>query len=76
MSRGKIVDEIRGDELGERRIVEAIVGRLRRPRRRDRLGAGAGMSSLARFRGMLPLALMTTLIVAVGAYAAVTSRRS
>jgi ribose transport system ATP-binding protein len=26
MSRGKIVDEIRGDELGERRIVEAIVG--------------------------------------------------
>ena len=26
MSRGTIVDEIRGDELGERRIVEAIVG--------------------------------------------------
>jgi ribose transport system ATP-binding protein len=26
MSRGKIVDEIRGDDLGERRIVEAIVG--------------------------------------------------
>ena len=26
MSRGKIVDEIKGDELGERRIVEAIVG--------------------------------------------------
>ena len=26
MSRGKIVDEIPGDELGERRIVEAIVG--------------------------------------------------
>jgi ribose transport system ATP-binding protein len=26
MSRGKIVDEIQGDELGERRIVEAIVG--------------------------------------------------
>jgi ribose transport system ATP-binding protein len=26
MSRGKIVDEIHGDELGERRIVEAIVG--------------------------------------------------
>jgi len=26
MSRGKIVDEISGDELGERRIVEAIVG--------------------------------------------------
>src|SRR6266498_1457654 len=26
MSRGRIVEEIRGDELGERRIVEAIVG--------------------------------------------------
>jgi ABC-type sugar transport system ATPase subunit len=26
MSRGKIVDEIPGDELGEQRIVEAIVG--------------------------------------------------
>jgi ribose transport system ATP-binding protein len=26
MSRGKIVDEIRGEELGEQRIVEAIVG--------------------------------------------------
>ena len=26
MSRGQIVDEIPGDELGERRIVEAIVG--------------------------------------------------
>jgi ribose transport system ATP-binding protein len=26
MSRGKIVDEIKGEELGERRIVEAIVG--------------------------------------------------
>jgi ribose transport system ATP-binding protein len=26
ISRGKIIDEIRGDELGERRIVEAIVG--------------------------------------------------
>ena len=26
MSRGKIVDEIQGDDLGERRIVEAIVG--------------------------------------------------
>ncbi len=26
MSRGKIIDEIHGDELGERRIVEAIVG--------------------------------------------------
>jgi len=35
MSRGRIVDEIRGDELGERRIVEAIVGG-------DALRAGAG----------------------------------
>jgi ribose transport system ATP-binding protein len=26
MSRGQIVEEIAGDELGERRIVEAIVG--------------------------------------------------
>ena len=26
ISRGRIIDEIRGDELGERRIVEAIVG--------------------------------------------------
>jgi hypothetical protein len=26
MSRGKIVDEIHGADLGERRIVEAIVG--------------------------------------------------
>jgi len=26
MSRGAIVDEIQGDDLGERRIVEAIVG--------------------------------------------------
>jgi hypothetical protein len=26
MSRGKIVDEIQGKDIGERRIVEAIVG--------------------------------------------------
>jgi hypothetical protein len=26
MSRGRIVDEISGEDLGERRIVEAIVG--------------------------------------------------
>jgi ribose transport system ATP-binding protein len=32
MSRGVIVDEIRGDELGERRIVEAIVGVRTGPR--------------------------------------------
>jgi ribose transport system ATP-binding protein len=32
MSRGKIVDEIHGEQLGERRIVEAIVGSgVRRP---------------------------------------------
>ena len=35
MSRGKIVDEIRGDELGERRIVEAIVGSAVRARDAD-----------------------------------------
>jgi ribose transport system ATP-binding protein len=29
MSRGRIVDEIPGEELGERRIVEAIVGSRR-----------------------------------------------
>jgi len=29
MSRGRVVDEIVGDELGERRIVEAIVGSRR-----------------------------------------------
>ena len=26
MSRGRIVDEIAGDELGERRIISAIIG--------------------------------------------------
>ena len=36
MSRGTIVDEISGDELGERRIVEAIVGS-----RALKVGAGA-----------------------------------
>jgi ABC-type sugar transport system ATPase subunit len=40
MSRGKIVDEIRGDELGERRIVEAIVG--------SRLGAAARLAARER----------------------------
>jgi ribose transport system permease protein/ribose transport system ATP-binding protein len=40
MSRGKIVDEIRGDELGERRIVEAIVG--------SRLGAAARLAASER----------------------------
>src|SRR5207244_7117232 len=32
MSRGRIVQELRGDELGERRIVEAIVGSGAAPR--------------------------------------------
>jgi ribose transport system ATP-binding protein len=32
MSRGRIVDEIPGEELGERRIVEAIVGSSARAR--------------------------------------------
>ena len=41
MSRGKIVDEIRGDELGERRIVEAIVG-SRPVRETTEAGRGAG----------------------------------
>jgi ribose transport system ATP-binding protein len=31
MSRGTIIDEIHGDELGERRIVEAIVGSPKQP---------------------------------------------
>ncbi|HEU5263998.1 MAG TPA: sugar ABC transporter ATP-binding protein, partial [Gaiellaceae bacterium] len=38
MSRGEIVDEILGDELGERRIVEAIVGS--RAGARDRAAEG------------------------------------
>jgi ribose transport system ATP-binding protein len=38
MSRGRIVDEIPGDELDERRIVEAIVGSG--PGRERRVGAG------------------------------------
>src|SRR5918912_78689 len=39
MTRGRIIEEIAGDELGERRIVEAIVG------------SGLGKISLARGRG-------------------------
>ena len=71
MSRGQIVDEIPGDELGERRIVEAIVGSRRRCQRAsDREPRGAGVR-IGRFRGALPLVLMTILIVAVGAYATV-----
>ena len=56
MSRGRIVDEIRGDELGERRIVEAIVGSRRGAREprdasprsrheRHRAGSAAGCRS-------------------------------
>ena len=40
MSRGRIVEEIAGDELGERRIVEAIVG-SRCGRRHERRLDGA-----------------------------------
>ena len=52
MSRGTIVDEIRGDELGERRIVEAIVGSRRRraqdgARREDGDGPDAVTGSAA-----------------------------
>ena len=81
MSRGMIVDEIRGDELGERRIVEAIVGARAGARALPNEGAPSsgvmrrtrttGRLTGASFRGVLPLALMTTLIVAVGAFAAV-----
>ena len=71
MSRGRIVDEIPGDELGERRIVEAIVGSragAREHATREPRGAGV---RIGRFSGALPLVLMTVLIVAVGAYATV-----
>ena len=39
MSRGRVVDEIRGEQLGERRIVEAIVGS---GVNRDRVNAAEG----------------------------------
>ena len=81
MSRGKIVDEIRGEDLGERRIVEAIVGSRRgcrpapEPRQRGgRMTFGARVAAAVaqiRFRGVVPLVLMSTLILAVGAYTAV-----
>jgi ribose transport system ATP-binding protein len=45
MSRGKIVDEIRGEDLGERRIVEAIVGSRAGAGGRGRRTAGGGRSS-------------------------------
>ena len=65
MSRGRIVEEIPRHELGERRIVEAIVG--------SRVGVTAavrdGRRSARVKRGWLPLLLMTALIVALGAYA-------
>jgi ribose transport system ATP-binding protein len=41
MSRGRIVEEIPGHELGERRIVEAIVGSRARVASRVRTGDGA-----------------------------------
>ena len=58
MSRGQIVDEIPGDELGERRIVEAIVGSraVRGSRHREARGAGVRIGG---FSGALPLVLMT-----------------
>ena len=73
MSRGKIVDEIRGDELGERRIVEAIVGSRAgaATRRRSDESELASARSSGSVRGVVPLVLMTTLILAVGAYTAV-----
>ena len=71
MSRGQIVDEIPGDELGERRIVEAIVG-SRAGAREQAAESAAGVGvRLGRFSGALPLVLMTMLIVAVGAFATV-----
>ena len=70
MSRGLIVDEIPGDELGERRIVEAIVGSRAVARAVATEPRGAGVR-LGRFSGALPLVLMTVLIVAVGAFATV-----
>jgi ribose transport system ATP-binding protein len=42
MSRGRIVDEIPHAELGERRIVEAIVGSGAERRRRDTAVSGGG----------------------------------
>ena len=42
MSRGRIVAELRGDELDERRIVEAIVGS--RAGAGGRMGAGDGLT--------------------------------
>jgi ribose transport system ATP-binding protein len=40
MSRGRIVDEISADELGERRIVEAIVGAVVTGRRASAVEEG------------------------------------
>ena len=74
MSRGKIVDEIHGEDLGERRIVEAIVGARAAVAERPAMTFGARVAAAIagiRFRGVVPLALMTTLILAVGAYTAV-----
>ena len=64
MSRGRIVEEIPRHELGERRIVEAIVG--------SRVGVTAPRERRDEHmkRNWLPLILMTALIVALGAYTA------
>ena len=74
ISRGKIVDEIHGEDLGERRIVEAIVGARAAVAERPAMTFGARVAAVVagiRFRGVVPLVLMTTLILAVGAYTAV-----
>ncbi len=80
MSRGKIVDEIRGEDLGERRIVEAIVGSRAAAGGLKTAGDGTPVMTFGarvaaavariRFRGVVPLVLMGTLILAVGAYTA------
>ena len=71
MSRGRIVEEIPGDELGERRIVEAIVGSRAGAREQAPESSGGAGVRIGRFRGALPLVLMTALIVAVGVFATV-----
>ena len=64
MSRGRIVEEIPRHELGERRIIEAIVGSRVVATGRVPEDEGARVT-----RGWLPLVLMTALIVGLGAYA-------
>ena len=67
MSRGRIVQEIRGDELSERRIVEAIVGS--RSREED-----VFMSTRPYPLYGFHLRPMSTLIVALGIYATRSGR--